>query len=196
MGLRHIERPAAGEPAGALVFFHGYYGIPEDFLAFLDKVDPDRRLHGFLPQGPRPLSEGRASWFDFDAPALEQLAPVSEWLDSLPFPAERMIFGGWSQGTATAYVLALAAGRPCPAGVLALGGSLPEDPPLDLERALPRVAIAHGTEDEAVPVERARRARDLLRRAGADVLYRESAIGHLIDQDMVPDLRAFVATLP
>ena len=54
----------------------------------------------------------------------------------------------------------------------------------------------HGTADDAVDVEHARGARDLLRGAGADVLYLETGIGHRIDQEIVPTLRDFLAKLP
>lgn len=196
--LRHLERPAAGDPVGALVFFHGYFGVPEDFVAFLDKIDPDRRFHGYLPEGPHPVGDGRTSWFDRDAPESpeEQLAPIAAWLDSLPVGAARTVLAGWSQGGMVAYALALARGRPRAAGVLALGAMLLSDPPPDLERPLPRIAIGHGTADDAVDIEHARGARDVLARAGGDVLYLETGIGHEIDQEIVPDLRAFLATLP
>jgi phospholipase/carboxylesterase len=196
--LRHLERPPAGEPIGALVFFHGYFGIPKDFLPFLDKIDPERRFHGYLPEGPLLINEGRTSWFDRDAPesSEEQLAPVAAWLDALPIPAARTVLAGWSQGGMVAYALGLTRGRPRPAGLIALGAQLPPEPPPDLERPSPPIAIGHGTADDAVDVEHARAARDLLRGAGAEVLYLETGIGHQIDQAIVADLRAFLAKLP
>jgi phospholipase/carboxylesterase len=196
--LRHLERAASGDPVGALVFFHGYFGIPEDFLGFLDKIDPDRRFHGYLPEGPRPVGDGRTSWFDRDAPESPRssLRRSRRGLDSLPFAAARTVLAGWSQGGMVAYALALARGRPRPAAVLALGALLVPDPPPDLARPLPRIAIGHGTADDAVGIEHARAARDLLASAGGDVLYLETGIGHEIDHEIVPDLRAFLAALP
>ncbi len=44
-----------------------------------------------------------------------------------------------------------------------------------------------------IPVEFGRRARSLLEEAGADVLYRESPIGHWIDPEIVPELRRVAA---
>jgi phospholipase/carboxylesterase len=196
--LRHLERPDAGEAAGALVFFHGYFGIPDDFLAFLDKIDPGRRFDGYLPQAPWHVRDGRWSWFDWEAPESpeKQVAPVAAWLDSLGVVPARTVLGGWSQGGVMAYALALAPGRPPPSGLLALGAQLPIGPPLRLEPPFPAIAIGHGAADDAVSVEHARQARDVLRAAGADVLYLETGIGHQIDQEIVPDLRAFLAQLP
>jgi predicted esterase len=50
--VRHLERPAAGDPVGALVFFHGYGGTPVEMIGLLDKIDPERRFHGYLPEAP------------------------------------------------------------------------------------------------------------------------------------------------
>ena len=99
-------------------------------------------------------------------------------------------------GMPVAYALGLAHGRPRPAGLIALGALLPPEPPPDVERPFPPIAIGHGTADDAVDVDHARAARDLLRGAGADVLYLETEVGHQIDQALVADLRAFLATLP
>jgi predicted esterase len=182
--LRVVERPAAGDPAGAIAFLHGYWGIPDEFAPFLDKLDPERRLQGYLPQAPTHVGEGRYSWEGSGA-------ELEEWFDALPQPAERIVLAGWSQGTWRGYRLALQAGRPRPAGLLALGGRL--DDHLVLELPLPPVLIAHGTHDEPVPVEHARAARERLVAAGADVRFLETDIDHRIDPAVVPELRRFVA---
>jgi phospholipase/carboxylesterase len=169
--------------------------VPEDFLPFLDKLDPGRRFHGYLPEGPVELSGGRTSWWNHESPEGpgRQLAPVGAWLDGLPFPAGRTVLGGWSQGASLAYSLAFAAGRPRPVALLALGGWLPDEPPLDLSPPLPRVLIGHGTADESVPVAAARSARDRLLAAGAEVVYRETPVAHEIGAEVVPSLQAFLA---
>lgn len=185
--MRVVERASDGTPQGALVFFHGFWGIPEDFVPFMDKVDPARRLHAFLPQAPTHVSEGRYSWEGGED-------ETSAWLDTLPFPLVRTVLAGWSQGTGLAYRLALRDGRPRPAGVVALGGSLAPD--VTVEPPFPAFLVAHGAADESVPVERAREACDRLTSAGAAVEYHETAIGHQIDQDVVPAIRSFLERLP
>jgi hypothetical protein len=82
--LRVVERPAAGEPAGAIVFLHGYWGIPEEFAPFLDRLDPERRLQGYLPQAPTHVGGGRYSW---DGGGAE----LDEWFDALRSPPD----GSW-----------------------------------------------------------------------------------------------------
>lgn len=198
MTVRHVERSAAGDPAGALVFFHGYGGVPEEWLGFLDRIDPERRFHGYVPEAPHLDLDRRRSWFPRGSTSRPetQIAPVMGWLDGLPYRPDQTVLGGWSQGTNLAYVLALGPGRARPAGLLALGGGFRNELPPDLTRPLPPVAIAHGRCDDAVPVHVARQTREVLERAGAAVLYCETQIGHRIDEAVIPDLRAFLAKLP
>jgi predicted esterase len=63
---------------------------------------------------------------------------------------------------------------------------------LDLSQPLPPVAIGHGTYDPVISVEFSRRARALLREAGADVMYRESPLPHTIDPRYLPALADWV----
>jgi phospholipase/carboxylesterase len=195
--LRRLERPSVGDAAGGLVFFHGFYGIPDDFLGLVEKLDPERRLHAFLPAAPFAIGEGRASWFRPDEEwSLRDLAPAAHWVDTLPIAHDRLVLAGWSQGAGVAYALGLDAGRPRPAGVVALGGALPADVDLAPFASSVPVAIGHGRADETVPVEGARKARDRLRELGNEPLYLETDVDHRIDQAIVPQLRAFVAGLP
>jgi len=92
------------------------------------------------------------------------------------------------------YALGLGSDRPRPAGVLALSGFVPtvEGFELDLERPLPPSAIGHGAQDPVIGVEWGRRAKELLERASADVLYRESPLPHSVDPGFLLDLAPWV----
>jgi phospholipase/carboxylesterase len=50
--LHHRVRPAANEPEGALVLFHGRGADEHDLFPLLDILDPDLRLLGVTPRGP------------------------------------------------------------------------------------------------------------------------------------------------
>jgi phospholipase/carboxylesterase len=190
-----------GEPAGALVLLHGRGADEFDLEPLLDVLDPERRLVGVLPRGPLMLPPGGAHWYvvprvGFPDPntfwPTYELA--SEWLDGLGVPHDRIVLGGFSQGAVMSYVLALGRGRPRPAGIIALSGFIPavEGFELDLTPPLPRVAIGHGTYDDVIGVDFGRQAKSVLEEAGADVVYRESPIGHAIDPRFVLDLRAWI----
>jgi len=196
--LRALERPAAGEPAGALVLLHGRGADEHDLFPLLDALDPERRLHGYTPRAPLALPPGGAHWYV--VPRVGYPDPVSfaagygaltEWFDGLPYRAEDVVLGGFSQGAVMSYALGLGAGRPRPRALLAFSGFIPtvDGWSADLEPPLPPIAIAHGTYDPVIPVEFGRVARDTLEAAGAEVRYRESPIEHGIDPETVAELR-------
>jgi phospholipase/carboxylesterase len=194
------ERPAAGEAAGALVLLHGRGADENDLFPLLDALDPERRLHGFTPRGPLSLPPGGAHWYvlgGLGTPERETFsasyAALAAFLDGLPYG--RLVLGGFSQGCAMAYALALFRGRPRPDALLAMSGFIPsvEDYELDLSPPFPRIAIVHGTFDGTIPVEWGRAARDRLEEAGAGVLYHESPVQHTIDPAVLPLLRELVA---
>jgi phospholipase/carboxylesterase len=202
VSLRHLERPAAGEPEGALVLFHGRGADENDLFPLLDLLDPERRLAGFTPRGPLSLPPGGAHWYvvreiGYPDPRTFQgsYSAAGEWLDGLGFPPDRTVLGGFSQGAVMTYALGLGAGRPRPAALIALSGFVPtvEGWQADLSSPLPPVAIGHGTFDPVIGVEWGRRARDLLTEAGAQVLYRESPMPHAIDPGFLDELQKFVA---
>jgi len=196
------ERPAAGDAEGALVLLHGRGADESDLFPLLDALDPERRLHGYTPRAPLALPPAGAHWYAVPRvgfPDTETFAAgygeLTEWFDALPFPAERIVLGGFSQGAVMSYALGLGTGRPRPAALLAFSGFIPtvDGWEADLESPFPPIGIAHGTFDSVISVEFARQARTVLEGGGADVLYRESPIDHTIDPQAVAEFRELVA---
>ena len=153
------------------------------------------------------LPPGGAHWYavreiGFPDPATfhPTYARLSGWLDvilaQLGVPIGRTVLGGFSQGAVMSYAIGLGAGRPSPAGILALSGFIPtvEGFELDLDgrQGLP-VAIAHGDSDPIIGVEWGRQACERLEAAGAAVLYRESRMGHAVDPRELPTLGEWAA---
>jgi phospholipase/carboxylesterase len=199
--IRHLERPARGEPEGLLVLLHGRGADEHDLFPVLDLLDPGRRLLGVTPRGPLSFPPGGAHWYALHrlgepdpATFAETFPQVTEWLDGFGFPPERTILGGFSQGAVMTYAVGLAQGRPRPAALVAFSGFVPRVPgfELDLSPSLPQVAIGHGTYDDVIGVEWGRAARELLSEAGADVLYREYPLPHTLDPRFVQDVAAWL----
>jgi phospholipase/carboxylesterase len=199
-------RPAAGEPEGALILLHGRGADEHDLHPLLDVFDPQRRLVGLTPGAPLSLPPGGRHWyalagvgfpdkqtFDETYPALTGL--LDDTLAEHGVGWDRTVLGGFSQGAVMSYAVGLRAGRPLPAGILAMSGFIPTVDGLELRsdglQGYP-VAIAHGAQDPVISVEFARSARDRLQAAGADVLYRESPMAHTIDPRVIPDLQRWV----
>jgi phospholipase/carboxylesterase len=197
-------REAAGEPAGALVLFHGRGADEHDLHPLLDLLDPDRRLLGVTPRGPLALPPGGAHWY-----ALQQVgypdrdtflatyAEVGGWLDGFleeqGISHDATVLGGFSQGAVMAYSFSLGAGRPRPAALIALSGFIPTVEGFELDLTdIPPVAIGHGTYDPVISVEFGRQARKILEEAGASVLYREYPLPHTIDPRFLTELRSWL----
>jgi phospholipase/carboxylesterase len=204
--LVHRIRPAAGAPEGALVLLHGRGADELDLAPLLDALDPERRLVGITPRAPLALPPGGAHWYvtrELGYPDVTTFnatfGQLTAWFDGLPdrigVPLERTVIGGFSQGSVMSYALGLYAGRPSPAGIIALSGFLPTVAGHELELAsrqgLP-VAIGHGTLDPVIGVAFGREARDRLAAGGLDVTYRETPMSHTIDGEYVVELRGWL----
>jgi phospholipase/carboxylesterase len=190
-----------------IVALHGRGGREPDLITSVEALDPERRYDALSLRGPHPLGDG-FEWFQapeavpfpepaapatgstpelaaFAATLREAVAAVDAALARLgpQHPPERTVVVGYSQGAALAYLLALRAERPRPAGLVAIAGFLLAVPGLELDLAHPpaRVAIVHGTNDDVVPVGHGRAPRDRLTAAGAEVRYVEHALGHGFD---------------
>ena len=204
--LAQIVRPAAGDPEGALVLLHGRGSDEHDLLPFLDLLDPARRLVGVTLGGPLHLPPGGRHWYalgGIGTPDRETFrasyALLGEALDGLPdafgVSIGRTILGGFSQGSVMAYALGLGAGRPAPAGIVAMSGFLPSvegwslDP--DARAGLP-VWITHGRRDAVIGVEWGRAAEAALRPAGLEVTYVETDAAHHADPRALAELPAWV----
>ena len=208
MTLTHLVRPAAAEPNGAVVLFHGRGTSEHDLYPLLDALDPEHRLIGATPRGPLVLPPGGAHWYivrDIGYPDRETFTAsydlASTWLDELAdgtgIPVDRTIIGGFSQGAVMSWALGLGRGRPRPAGIIALSGFIPtvEGFDLDLSAPLPPVAIGHGTFDPVISVEWGRRAKQQVEDARGEVLYRESPMEHSVDPRFIAELRPWVAAV-
>jgi phospholipase/carboxylesterase len=205
--LVHRVRPAAGEPQGALVLFHGRATSERDLYDLLDVFDPGRRLVGACPRGPLQLPPGGFHWYvvprvgfpDHDT-FHDSFGRLGAWLadlaESTGVPPERTILGGFSQGAVMAWALGAGAGRPRPAGILAMSGFIPtvddfEVDPATLE-GLP-VAITHGAWDPVIAAAFGRDARDRAVAAGAEVTYLETDVPHTLDPRVLDDVVDWVA---
>ena len=204
--MQSLYRPPAGDPEGALVLFHGRGADEHDLFPLLDILDPKRRLLGVTARGPLSLPPGGAHWYvvrrvGYPDPETfhATYGEVTSWLDGLlaehGIAPEKTVLGGFSMGAVMSYSLGLGGGRPRPAAIMGLSGFLPEVDgfELDMDKAagLP-VAIGHGTHDPVISVDFGRDARDRLKRAGADVLYRESPMPHTIDPTFLGELPAWL----
>ena len=208
MRVRH----AAQEPARFLLMLHGWTGDENSMWVFTRKFPPDMWIAA--PRAPHIAKEGGYSWRplhslqdrNWGLPTLSDLKPaavsmvrlVDDVSASIGVDGSQFDVAGFSQGGALVNVLALLyPQRVRKAAVLA--GFMPggtED--LIARRVLAgkQFYVAHGSRDELVSLERARKSITQLEEAGAQVTFCEAEVGHKVSADCLRGVEAFFAATP
>jgi phospholipase/carboxylesterase len=204
--------PEGVGPAPILLLIHGWTGNENVMWIFTSRLSA--RYLILSPRGLYPAPEGGYGWEPRSQPGgpkVEDFRPAVDNLlcllddlsagdQSSPLSPVRPDFSklnilGFSQGAALAYTLALL--HPDRVQRLAgLAGFLPVDA-ANLVSSRPLVDkpifVAHGRQDERVPVARARAAVSLLEEAGANVSYCEEEVGHKLAASCFNRLEQFFA---
>lgn len=190
--------PDAESVPPAVVLVHGWLGNENVMWAFEAALPPGAAV--FSPRAPVEAEGGYGWWVERDdADGLRHgLAALREFVTALPrvhaIDPARLALVGFSQGAAVSAALLLS-DPGLLRGVALLAGFLPEvahgwaAPGLLAGR---RVFITHGLKDEIVPVAEARRARETLSGAGADVTYSEHPVAHKLSPPGLRELRRWL----
>ncbi len=208
-GLIHYAHipPAASlaKPVPLVVMVHGRQGDESVMWIFKPALPPGVAV--VAPRAPLTAAEGFL-WFSSQngplTPAPAGLAAAQNrletFIESLPYlyPVDpnRLILIGFSQGAAMVNSYALRR----PAAVLAvasLAGAMvqpiSDQVPAGSLAGLP-IFIAHGLEDETIPLTLARHTRDRYLELGAAVTYGEYPTGHKLTSQALKDLKTWLAT--
>jgi phospholipase/carboxylesterase len=214
MTLLHTAHVPAGDgPFPTILALHGWGANAHDLLGLAPMLHGGQALV-LCPQGQVAVPFGGGQygygWFPLQGLAVDADA-FRRGADALreffrtavvryPIDPEKVVVAGFSQGGLMAYDLALREpGRF--AGVAALSSWLPAPlveqlPKLPEQENLPTLVI-HGTQDDRIPIERARESREALRQLGVPLTYREFEMGHEIRPEALKvivqwlDTRAF-----
>jgi phospholipase/carboxylesterase len=191
--------PDAESVPPAVVLVHGWLGNENVMWAFERALPPEAAV--FSPRAPVEAEGGYGWWLEReDADGLRHgLAALREFVTALPrvhsIDPARMVLVGFSQGAAVSAALLLS-DPGLLRGVALLAGFLPEVAHRWTAPGLlagKRVFITHGLKDGTVPVAEARRARDTLLGAGAEVTYSEHLVGHKLSLAGQRELRRWLA---
>ncbi|HUP61326.1 MAG TPA: hypothetical protein VNA69_12990 [Thermoanaerobaculia bacterium] len=195
--LRYLLTTPDPSPMPMVVVMHGRGADANDLFDLAPMLDPGG-CRFLFPNAPRAWDAGGGmtfgwTWFDGWPPEAKSVAASREllmrFLDEAAqrYPTTALVIAGFSQGA----MMALEAGlRRDVAGIVVMSGGLYEN---DLPALSPRpVFIAHGTLDDVVPVQYARRARHLLEEHGFDVDYHEYPMGHQVVMEEIDAARGFI----
>jgi phospholipase/carboxylesterase len=216
--LETVEIETAPRPRAAVIWMHGLGADGHDFAPIVPELGlgAAAAVRFVFPHAlPRPVTINRGmvmrAWFDIrslDGPRLEDEAGVREsqrQIEALVdrekargIPAARLVLAGFSQGGA----MALHTGLRHPerlAGLLALSCALPLADRLAAEaspanRDVP-IFMAHGRDDDLIPLTRARRAREVLVGLGYPVDWREYPMGHAVCPAEIRDIGTWLRGL-
>jgi phospholipase/carboxylesterase len=196
-----VKQPEETTSPRSMLLIHGLMGDENVMWIFSSKIPKNYWL--FSPRGILKEASG-FSWLlhegewpsldDFAQPAKALIDGFSSWANETGAPQDIIDVMGFSQGAAMAY--ALAALYPQKINrVMALAGFLPK------EESLPgrysaysekQVYVAHGTQDDIVPVHMAEEAVQALQAAGAQVTFCESDSGHKLSASCLRGLGEFL----
>jgi phospholipase/carboxylesterase len=202
-----VRESEGGGAHPVILLLHGWTGDENSMWVFGSQLPQNYLL--IAPRAPyvsKHPKYGGYSWIERssgDFPWFEDFQPVLPALDDLLEELSRQYEGdfskvslaGFSQGAALSYIYALL--NPQRVNKVAgLAGFLPahsdeviKAKPFD---GLP-LFMAHGTQDEIVPLSMAHQASDKLAQAGAEVSLCESDVGHKLGADCFKAFRTFMS---
>jgi phospholipase/carboxylesterase len=200
-------RPALSTPKHLLILLHGWTGNENSMWLFANNISEDFAI--IAPRARFPAPEGGYSWREITPgtwgyPSIDDLQPavesflefIDEWSGKVNLSSIELDLVGFSQGGALSYTIA--ALHPDRIHTFAvLSGFLPFGTEMNLKPHLldgKSAYVAHGKQDELVPVEKAHLAVEALERAGVKVTYCETEGGHKVSKKCRAGLTAFLQT--
>ena len=188
-----------------LVLIHGWTGDENSMWVFTRALSPDYWM--IAPRAPYAGEPSGFSWrpaetFAEGRPTLKMFLPaaealihfIDEYAAPLKLDALQFDLMGFSQGAAMVNVMGmLYPERVRKMGVLAGFVPMGSDE-LILKKPLTgkNIFVAHGTQDQMIPIELARASMKLLEQAGAQVTYCEDEVGHKLSANCLRALETYL----
>lgn len=209
-----VVEPAAPANA-AVIWMHGLGADGHDFEPVVPEFDlrlplSVRFIFPHAPFRPITINGGHVmrGWYDItelsslrqeDATGVQASARAIEALIAQQIesgiPAQRIVLAGFSQGAAMALHTALRYAQPL-AGVIALSGYLPLAATLETEahsaNARTPIFLAHGNQDNVVPLRLAENTRTVLERNNYVVTWRMYPMPHSVCAQEIGDIAEFL----
>lgn len=186
-----VWQPKSPETKRIILLIHGHTGDENSMTIFTRNLPQDAWI--FSPRGPFPTSEGGYKWInsaqgltasfqEFQSAVRRLDEAFSGWKSDFGLADQKIDIAGFSQGSVIAMTYALTFPEKVRRAA-GISGFLPSDTPQWIQGAplagIP-FFIAHGTDDQTVPFERAREIETWLTQFGAELTFCEAAVGHRI----------------
>jgi phospholipase/carboxylesterase len=177
-----------------LLLLHGYGSNEEDLFSFADELPKDYYI--ISVRAPYSLMTGSYAWYaiNFDADekrfsdlnqARQSRDLLAEFIDeiikSYPIDPKQVTLIGFSQGCILSYAIAVSYPEKVQR-VVAMSGYFNPEIAVDEFEQNPlnelQIFASHGSADQVVPVEWARKAAPILKELGVQIEYKEYPVGH------------------
>ena len=191
-----------------LLLLHGYGSNEADLFSFASELPEEYFV--ISAQAPYDMQYGSFAWYaiNFDADenkfsdlnqARQSRDMIADFIDELlakyPIDSTKVNLIGFSQGSILSYAVALSYPTKI-AKVVAMSGYLNLDMAIEgFEKndfSGLKIFASHGTVDQVIPVEWARKTPQLLENFGIDVVYKEYPIGHGVSPQNFFDFRKWL----
>jgi len=208
-----VEIETGPKPGAAVIWLHGLGADGHDFEPIVPELHLPKPVRFVFPHAPiRPVTINQGmrmrAWYDIfqfgGGPEDEAGVRASQKLleQSISdearrgFKPENIVLAGFSQGGAIALQTALRYPERL-AGVMALSTYVPIASSLAAERSeanqgLP-IFMAHGHFDDLIPLERAKRSREMLEKLGYAVTWKDYPMPHAVCAEEIGDIARFLA---
>jgi phospholipase/carboxylesterase len=196
ISLHHLVREPKNlkEKNPLLLLLHGYGSNEEDLFSFASELPEE--YYVISARAPYNLMYGSYGWYaiNFDADEnkfsdIEQAKIsrdiIAQLIDELivhyPIDKNNVTLIGFSQGCILSYAVALSYPEKIQKVVGMSGYLNPEIAADDYEKnnfSHLKMFVSHGSADQVIPVEWARKSPSILENLGIEVIYKEYPIGH------------------
>lgn len=196
LSLYHLVREPKikKEKNPLLLLLHGYGSNEEDLFSFASELPED--YYVVSARAPFDLSYGSYAWyainFDADENKFSDIGQarasrdiIANFIDELvanyPIDSENVTLIGFSQGCILSYAVAVSFPEKVQRVVAMSGYWNPDiavDDYLENDCSKLRIFASHGTVDQVIPVEWARKSIPALQVLGIEIVFKEYMVGH------------------
>jgi phospholipase/carboxylesterase len=207
LALQYLIRESKVQSAKkkAIILLHGVGSNEADLFSLADQL-PDYFLI-ICPRGQYTQGAGRYAWYNVDfstgkpifdtAQEASSRELIKQFVEQVKqqYQVDEVYLGGFSQGAIMSYSVGVTNPKDIK-GIISLSGRLlveirPSIMKNDDVQQL-KVFIAHGMQDNTLPVQYAREAKSYLENLGIQLSYHEYNMGHQINGAVLKDLNEWL----
>jgi len=209
--LVHNYRPSTitSGKSPAIIMLHGFGSDENDLFSFAGELPAKYAI--FSLKAPIKMQPYGNAWYNIyfdnsqgkfsdDIQAIESRELVSQCIDEIiekyPVDANDITLLGFSQGTILSFAVALSYPKKVK-NVIGLSGYINPD---ILKNGYAtndfsglNIYTSHGTQDQVIPIQWARKTKPFLENLGIDCTYSEFPIGHGVSPQNLQDLKSWLS---